>query len=713
MTSSTANPKISIVLPTYNGSKYLRQAIESCLNQTYRHMELIVVDDGSTDNTPEIIRSYADPRIKIIRNEKNQRLPRSLNIGFAAATGDYLTWTSDDNEYLPTALEEMLRFLQSRPDVDFVYTDMLVLDLKTGQQTVKQCTHWTFYFENLIGACYLYPRRVYETIGEFDPRFEWVEDYDYWLRVEKKFTMRRLAKALYLYRDHPRSLTRSKYYPIAFLPYLLRFHHRYLTFDELVEAVGEFISESFPLKQESFEMWRSIIPKVLRMNFKLKRAFAWGVFCSCWRKIGNVNKEARRKILRCFFRDRHFQNILAGLPQGNPGKTQVLCIVPFLTLGGSEKVMQDVVRGLSPKGYGFHLFCFERDDNPWVRELPRSFVSFVGVPAVYNVNLYADYLIQIIRKLNIKMILLTNAHMAYKSLAKIKEVFPELKVVDILHLERVGGTREHSSTVGVAHIDRRVCISRHLLAYMKQAYGAWGLSAESADRLRVIHNGTDLGDFSREKITPGRFRQQHRIPGEAKIISFVARMTKDKNPFLFVDIARCILAKNPAAPPRFFMAGDGPLLGGLRLKIREYGLEDHFVLPGAVTNVAELFHDSFLLILVSEHEGIPLAIQEAMLMGVPAISARVGAIHEIIRDGSNGFLIPKDENLVDNVVARAQVLLDQEKEYQAMAARAREDAYPEFALETMCRRYEELFSEVLSLDHPDSHPLRPAEAAAR
>src|SRR3989338_3726440 len=126
---TTTNPKISIVLPTFNGSKYIRQAIEGCLNQTYRHIELIVVDDCSTDNTPEIIRSFADPRIKYIRNEKNQRLPRSLNIGFAAATGDYLTWTSDYNQYLPTALEEMLRFLESRPDVDFVYTDMYVLNL--------------------------------------------------------------------------------------------------------------------------------------------------------------------------------------------------------------------------------------------------------------------------------------------------------------------------------------------------------------------------------------------------------------------------------------------------------------------------------------------------------------------------------------------------------------------------------------------------------
>ncbi len=710
---TTANPKISIVLPTYNGSKYIRQAIESCLNQTYRHIELVVVDDCSTDNTPEIIRSFTDHRIKYIRNEKNQRLPRSLNIGFAAATGDYLTWTSDDNQYLPAALEEMLRFLESRPDVDFVYTDMHLLDLEKGQRTLKTCTHSSFYFENGIGACYLYTRRVYEAIGEFNPRLEWMEDYDYWLRVEKKFAMRRLAKTLYLYGDHPQSLTSLRYWPIHFLAHLLRFHHGYLSFDGLAEAVGGFISKFLPFRKESFGIWRTIVQKVLGMNLKLRMAFVCGIICALYKKMGFVNKRIRKKILRMFNKDRRFQDILSGLPQGNPGKTQILCVIPFLSMGGSEKVMQDVARGLSPKGYDFHLFCFSQDDNPWVKEFLTSFVSYVGIPVSYDVDLYTDYLIQIIQKLNIKIILLTNAHITYKCLAKIREVFPELKVIDIIHLERVGGTHKHISTVGAPYVDRRVCISHHLLTHMKQEYGAWGLPMALADRLRVIHNGTDLMDFSRETIVPGKFRRQYRIPEDAKIISFVARMTNEKNPFIFVDIAQGILAKNPAVPLRFIMAGYGPLLSSVKSKIRDYGLEEHFVLPGAVTNIGELFKDSFLLILVSTHEGIPLAIQEAMLMNVPVISTRVGAIHEIIKDGSSGFLIEKDENMVDGAMARMEYLLNHEKEYQEMAVRAREESYPEFTLETMSRRYEELFLEVLNLNANETVIARSREAATR
>ena len=104
---------VSVVLPTYNGSKWLSQSIDSILKQTYRNLELIIVDDASTDSTPELIMSFAsrDPRIRIISHKSNKKLPQSLNDGFAIANGDYFTWTSDDNWYEPTAIEEMVTAL--------------------------------------------------------------------------------------------------------------------------------------------------------------------------------------------------------------------------------------------------------------------------------------------------------------------------------------------------------------------------------------------------------------------------------------------------------------------------------------------------------------------------------------------------------------------------------------------------------------------------
>src|SRR4029079_4361219 len=100
--------KVSIVLPVYNGGQFLRQSIESCLTQTHRNLELILVDDCSKDDTPAIIAEYAarDPRVRSIRNTTNQRLPRSLNIGFAEAGGARLTWTSHDTFYAPCTIAD-------------------------------------------------------------------------------------------------------------------------------------------------------------------------------------------------------------------------------------------------------------------------------------------------------------------------------------------------------------------------------------------------------------------------------------------------------------------------------------------------------------------------------------------------------------------------------------------------------------------------------
>ena len=115
-------PKVSIVLPTYNGEEYISNAIESIINQTYNDWELIIVNDCSNDNTLDIINKYAlaDSRISIIINNQNMKLPESLNIGFRNAKGDYLSWTSDDNMYDSKAIEKMVHYLDSNPNDNMV-----------------------------------------------------------------------------------------------------------------------------------------------------------------------------------------------------------------------------------------------------------------------------------------------------------------------------------------------------------------------------------------------------------------------------------------------------------------------------------------------------------------------------------------------------------------------------------------------------------------
>jgi GT2 family glycosyltransferase/tetratricopeptide (TPR) repeat protein len=207
--------RVSIVLPTYNGVKYLRQSIESCLSQTHKNIELIIVDDGSREDIQAIVDEYADPRIIFIRHERNRGVSEALNSGFRRSTGEYLSWTSDDNFYDERAIETMVQYLQTYSQIDFVYADCYVIDERKSDQgwrVRRNSPPNRLGIYNGFGACYLYRRRVYESVGEFNPKAFLAEDYDYWVRVWKRFRMQRLFAPLYYYRYHADSLT-STYSP--------------------------------------------------------------------------------------------------------------------------------------------------------------------------------------------------------------------------------------------------------------------------------------------------------------------------------------------------------------------------------------------------------------------------------------------------------------------------------------------------------------------
>lgn len=200
--------KVSIVLPTYNGSRYLRDSIDSCLAQTYKNIELIVVDDASTDSTPEILNDYGDdPRIHIVRHAQNQKLPAALNTGFARATGQYLTWTSDDNLFAPQAVAQLVTFLEDHPDIGLVYADHWLIDNEGKVVRRASCGLPALLDEKCGLACFLYRREVYDRVGEYDTAMFRIEDYDYWLRVRKAFKLAWYAEPLYYYRRHSGSLT--------------------------------------------------------------------------------------------------------------------------------------------------------------------------------------------------------------------------------------------------------------------------------------------------------------------------------------------------------------------------------------------------------------------------------------------------------------------------------------------------------------------------
>lgn len=204
------SPRVSVVLPVHNGAAYLDASIHSIREQTFGDFELICVDDGSTDDTPAILRRHAldDRRIRIITNSPNKGLPGALNTGFAAARGALHTWTSDDNIARPHMLARLVAALDANPEAAIAHADFSIIDAAgciTGFQKVGPASD--LLLGNRIGAAFLYRADVTEALAGYDEALFGVEDYDFWLRAARCFRFVTLDEDLYLYRRHEASLT--------------------------------------------------------------------------------------------------------------------------------------------------------------------------------------------------------------------------------------------------------------------------------------------------------------------------------------------------------------------------------------------------------------------------------------------------------------------------------------------------------------------------
>jgi len=203
-------PFVSVVLPVYNQAGYLPAALDGVFAQTYPHYELIVVNDGSTDDTAAVLADYRSRYEFLVINQENQGLPRALNAGFARARGDYLTWTSSDNIMLPDMLAVLVRALDEDPTVGLVYADRYLMDEDgndLGRFDLPDYDPYLLLHTNLVHCCFLYRRECMERVGLYDPEFIYGEDWEYWIRISRYFRMKRVPQALYRYRLHRSSMT--------------------------------------------------------------------------------------------------------------------------------------------------------------------------------------------------------------------------------------------------------------------------------------------------------------------------------------------------------------------------------------------------------------------------------------------------------------------------------------------------------------------------
>ena len=214
-------PKVSIIIPIYNAEKFISETIESAIAQTYSDWEIVAVDDGSTDKTPEILRNYKKRLSKKMRviTQENSGLSIARNVAIGAAKGRYIAFLDHDDLWLPEKLEKQVKLLDSNKGLGMVYSDSYMIDEKgnlkkdTFFDNMKPYRGNVFdklFYVNFIPCLTAAIRKeVLEKIGQFDPKYKISEDYDLFLKIAEccpvDFTEQPLAK----YRIHGESASKN------------------------------------------------------------------------------------------------------------------------------------------------------------------------------------------------------------------------------------------------------------------------------------------------------------------------------------------------------------------------------------------------------------------------------------------------------------------------------------------------------------------------
>lgn len=256
-------PLISVILPVYNGEKYLREAIESVLSQTYTNFELLLINDGSTDGSKDIILSYNDTRIRYIENERNLKLIATLNKGIDLAAGDYIARMDADDVCMPKRFEKQVQFLATHSDIDMCGTWAIRIDGEgktTGRiknidtaELLKCATYFTcpFVHPSVMIRASVLKNNLY------DPVFSDVEDTELWHRLSLLgYKMANIPHYLLKYRWHGENISsRREEYVVAtkkkiFRPAIEVFLDKSLSEDEMELHLFSFLLHHFGERQQ-------------------------------------------------------------------------------------------------------------------------------------------------------------------------------------------------------------------------------------------------------------------------------------------------------------------------------------------------------------------------------------------------------------------------------------------------------------------------------
>jgi glycosyltransferase involved in cell wall biosynthesis len=617
MNESLKKPKVTVLMAVYNGEKYLRESIESILGQTYGNFEFLIINDGSTDKSLEIIKSFKDTRIKVVNNSKNVGVASALNKATGLIKGEYIARMDCDDTCYPDRLEKEVAILNGNKDISIIAANVVLMDAEGKEngfwtEDIKTRTHEEIYRMLPNENCISNPTVMFRTSSFAKYKYhsfrKGSEDWDLWLQMAsggERFY--KINEVLVKYRIHGSSVTAG-------------FNRKSVYRKKNAIQIRYFLSKIISGHVNKFDLkvFRNGIINYIKYLLNVIHPSLLSIIMrmrgtSTQMVLGQFYK------LYIFCRSTYYTS------------TSIYFFFPYYHIGGAEKIHAEIMQAVADK----RPVCFITgisNESSFLEEFRKN-------STLIDISLLTNYpfLSRVSKKMISKFIGRTQGVVTFGCNSKFYyQLIPyfsnNVKCIDLIHAfvhcEEDGA--EYWSLPVTERLDKRIIISKKTIQDFKSLYNEYHKDDILLSRIEYIQNFTNV-PAALNKAASQNLR-----------ILYVGRNGDEKRVYLIGKIAMEISKQNINA--EFILVGD--LGNAIALEERKY-----FSFKGIISNENEMqniYASADILVLVSTREGFPMVIMEAMANGLVVISTNVGGIPEHISNGENGLLI--SSNLEEEVV---------------------------------------------------------------
>ena len=729
----TNQPKVSVIIPVYNGEKYIDRAIASVLEQTYTNYEIIAIDDGSTDRTPKILETYSSQIRYCYRD--NQGVAATRNYGIEIAEGELIAFLDADDFFFPDKLTKQVACFKENPDLGMVICGWQLVDVAGNK--ISDVELWRYSPQLDLATAVLYkPARPSATmlrrhwcqeVNGFDASLARAEDLDFLLRLlSQNCPALWLPEVQIAYRQHFGSLmtggealltdtemVMKRFFDRPDLPpevRELRSREKYerlvwlacrMYYDGYPEQMQECLQNALEYSDKSPQL--TVYSWIDRFkNYALEYGYKFDVYnlinSIYWRVVTDRVLQVSEDIA------------LAQLPPKN--KPSILLYTDDSGVGGVRRCNHAIICHLAELGYpAFHVHnlaedpLVEREGNLGITsidlgyhaaiDLTRTLKDFAGAKEIFT-DIQPD-------------LLLFSDGWPFSNLAA-KQAAIELGIPYIIILGFIEPSCVHFDYEdGVAYsdvIDYQYCQAREVITVSQENLNLLRQLFQLPKTLgKVIYNGRPSFYFTpQQPQIRDRLRRELAIPPEAIVCFTAARMEPIKGyQYQLEAIAR--LKSSPIWDKLYFVwAGTGASSGNnsneeqLKAKVAELQVLDRVIFLGQRGDIPDWLDASDIFILSSEAEGMPLSVMEAMAKGLPVIASAVSGIPEELGDTGKLLANPKlnPEKAISELVETISIWAAESKLRLAVGMAGKQRATELFTEAKMLAAYQQTIESILT-----------------